>query len=49
MCAYHIFNGTRRIDTVYVKLSKGKPIPASTVRKLLIAAGLCTADVTVTR
>ena len=49
MCPYHILNGAKRIDTVYVRLSKGRPIPASTVRKLLIAAGKCTADCTVTR
>jgi hypothetical protein len=49
MCAYHVFKGSTRVDTVYVKLSKGKPIPASVVRKLLLAAGRCTADCTVTR
>lgn len=49
MCQYHIIRGSIRIDTVYVKLSKGKPIPASVVRKLLLAAGRCTADCTVTR
>lgn len=49
MCAYHIYRGSTRIDTKYIKLSKGKPLPASVVRKLLIAAGIATADCTVTR
>jgi hypothetical protein len=49
MCAYRILKGQRQVDVVYMKLCKGKPLPASTVRKLLLAAGRCTADCTVTR
>ena len=49
MCAYRILKGQRQVDVVYIRLQKGKPLPASTVRKLLLAAGRCTADCTVTR